>query len=64
MIGWEPACSGYFWLAAQRAYGIQAAAAASELAAAPLPGEPVLGELQHHGVDTAVMSPARLRRQP
>jgi D-arginine dehydrogenase len=61
VIGWDDACPGFFWLAAQGGYGIQSAAGASSLAAALLLGRPVPDELQQHGVDSQAMSPSRLR---
>ncbi len=61
VIGWDDACPGFFWLAAQGGYGIQSAAGASELAAALLRGAPVPDELVRHGVDSRALSPLRLR---
>lgn len=61
VIGFDASCPGFFWLAGQGGYGIQSAAAASELAAALLLGMPVPPELLQHGVDASAMSPARLR---
>jgi len=60
-IGWDDACPGFFWLAAQGGYGIQTAAGASALAAALLLGQPLPEALQHHGVDPAITDPRRLR---
>lgn len=62
VIGWDGTAEGYFWLAAQGGYGIQTAAAASELAAALLLGQPVPEPLVQHGVETASFSPERLNR--
>jgi D-arginine dehydrogenase len=61
VIGWDDRCPGFYWLAGQGGYGIQSAAAASELAAAQLCGEPLPFELARHGVDPEVLSPRRLR---
>jgi D-arginine dehydrogenase len=61
VIGWDDACPGFFWLAAQGGYGIQTAAGASLLAAALLLGRPVPDELLQHGVAAEAMSPLRLR---
>jgi D-arginine dehydrogenase len=61
VVGWDDARDGFFWLAAQGGYGIQTAAAAAELGAALLRGEPLPVELARQGVDPAVMVPARLR---
>jgi D-arginine dehydrogenase len=61
VVGWDGECDGFFWLAAQGGYGIQTAAAVSELACALLRGQPVPAHLQAHGVDAAALAPARLR---
>jgi D-arginine dehydrogenase len=61
VIGADDSCPGFFWLAAQGGYGIQSAAGASALADALLRGVALPAELVHHGVDPAVLSPARLR---
>ena len=61
VIGWDGACPGFFWLAAQGGYGIQSAAGASALADALLRDVPLPAELAHHGVEPAALSPARLR---
>ena len=61
VVGWDDARDGFFWLAAQGGYGIQTAAAAAELSAALLRGEPLPVELARQGVDPAVMVPSRLR---
>ncbi len=61
VIGWDAAAPAFFWLAAQGGYGIQTAAAASELAAALLTHQPVPAHLHAHGVDAEAVRPARLR---
>jgi D-arginine dehydrogenase len=61
VIGFDEACPGFFWLAAQGGYGIQSAAGASLLAAQLISGGPLPDELKRHGVDPAVVSPLRLR---
>jgi D-arginine dehydrogenase len=61
VIGWDEQCPGFFWLAAQGGYGIQSAAAASELAGSLLCGEPLPSELARHGVDPRALAPQRLR---
>ena len=63
VIGSDPLVPGLFWLAAQGGYGIQSAAGASQLAASLLLGQPLPDELRQHGVDPAVVSPARLGRR-
>ncbi|HJV59300.1 MAG TPA: FAD-binding oxidoreductase [Albitalea sp.] len=61
VIGADDACPGFVWLAAQGGYGIQSAAAASELAASLIRGEPLPAELARHGVNPDALSPRRLR---
>ena len=61
VLGWDDARDRFFWLAAQGGYGIQTAAAAAELAAALLRGEPLPARLARQGVDPATMVPSRLR---
>lgn len=59
VIGFDDACPGFFWLAAQGGYGIQSAAGASELAASLLLGEPLPDALRAQGVRPELLSPAR-----
>jgi D-arginine dehydrogenase len=61
VIGWDDAAPAFFWLAAQGGYGIQTAAAASDLAAALLLRAPLPAYLAAHGVNPAAVQPARLR---
>ena len=61
VIGFDDACPGLFWLAAQGGYGIQSAAGASALAAGLVMGEPLTDELRRHGVDPRIVAPGRLR---
>ncbi len=61
VIGHDPACPGFFWLAGQGGYGIQSAAGASELAAALLCGDALPATLAAEGVDPAALAPQRLR---
>ncbi|MBN8556768.1 MAG: FAD-binding oxidoreductase [Proteobacteria bacterium] len=61
VIGFDDACPGFFWLAAQGGYGIQSAAGASLLAASLIAGQPLPAELAAHGVEARVVSPLRLR---
>ncbi|KGD96022.1 FAD-dependent oxidoreductase [Achromobacter sp. RTa] len=61
VVGWDNDVPGFFWLAAQGGYGIQTAAATSELAAALLLRQPVPAHLHAHGVDAEAVRPARLR---
>lgn len=62
VIGWDPACDGLFWLAAQGGCGIQSAPAAAELAAALLLRRPPPAHLLAHGVRVEAVSPRRLSR--
>jgi D-arginine dehydrogenase len=59
VIGWDEMAAPFFWLAAQGGYGIQTAAAVSELAAALALRRNVPPELLRHGVDPAALSPRR-----
>ena len=61
VLGWDDARDRFFWLAAQGGYGIQTAAAAAELAAALLRGEPLPDRSARHGANPAVLAPSRLR---
>ena len=61
VIGFDDACPGFFWLAAQGGYGIQSAAGASALAASLIEGAPLPDDLRAAGVDPAVVQPSRLR---
>ena len=61
VIGPDDACPGFFWLAGQGGYGIQSAAAASELAAALICGDAPPPALARHGVLPQALSVQRLR---
>ncbi len=61
VVGWDAEAPAFFWLAAQGGYGIQTAAATSELAAALLTRQPLPAHLQAHGVDAHAVRPERLR---
>ncbi|SSW64221.1 FAD-dependent oxidoreductase [Achromobacter veterisilvae] len=61
VVGWDTEAPAFFWLAAQGGYGIQTAAATSELAAALLMRQPVPAHLHAHGVNADAVRPARLR---
>ena len=58
VIGWDGACPGFFWLAAQGGYGIQSAAGASALADALLRHAVLPEELARHGVEHAALAPS------
>jgi D-arginine dehydrogenase len=59
VIGWDIQTPKFFWFAGQGGYGIQSAAAASELAAALLTGQQVPAHIQSELPDQTVISPAR-----
>ena len=61
VIGPDDTCMSFFWLAGQGGYGIQSAAAASQLAAALLCGAALPPQLAAHGVEARAMSVQRLR---
>lgn len=61
VVGWDERADGFFWLAAQGGYGIQTAAATSELAAALAAGRPLPAWMREHGVDADALRPGRLR---
>ncbi len=61
VIGPEPSCPTFFWLAAQGGYGIQSAAAAAELAESLLLFEEIPGSLVSHGVTCQATHISRLR---
>lgn len=59
VIGHDPLCPSFFWLAGQGGYGIQTAAGVSLLAASLLLEQPLPESLAALGIDPAVVSPAR-----
>lgn len=62
VIGWDPACEDFFWLAGQGGYGIQTAAAASATACALLLHEDLPEAVRAQGVDAARLGPERFGR--
>lgn len=62
VVGYDPNCDGFFWLAGQGGYGIQTAPALSEMAAALALREPVPAYIRAEGVDAAALSAARAQR--
>jgi D-arginine dehydrogenase len=58
--GYDPAAAGFFWVAAQGGYGIQTSAAMGEVCAALARGLPVPSHLEEFGINSAMLSPARL----
>jgi D-arginine dehydrogenase len=61
VVGFDPACEGFFWLAAQGGYGIQTAPAMSRVAAALALGRTIATDIADHGVTAEALSPSRLR---
>lgn len=59
VIGWDAEQPGFFWLAGQGGYGIQTAAAASDLAAQLVLGQALPKRLSDFGVSTAAVAPSR-----
>jgi D-arginine dehydrogenase len=58
--GPAPADPAFCWSAAQGGYGIQTSAAMGEACAALARGAPMPAHLADHGIDAAMLSPARL----
>lgn len=61
VAGFDPARSGFFWLAGQGGYGIQTAPALSHLAAALAFGEPLPDDIAETGLAVADLAPGRSR---
>lgn len=61
VAGADDRVPGFYWLAAQGGYGIQTAAAVSEMAACQLLGHPVSEHILQFGVRPDQLSPLRLR---
>lgn len=61
-VGFDPAASGFFWLAGQGGYGIQSAAGTGQLAASLLRADALPHHLAREGVQPEALSPARFRR--
>lgn len=59
VIGFDPDCEGFFWLAGQGGYGVQTAPAAGRLAASLALGRGLPGDLADRGVTEAELSPGR-----
>lgn len=59
VIGWDAKVQGFFWLAGQGGYGIQTAAAASELASVLVLNKAMSASLSEHGVNAEIVDPAR-----
>ncbi|WP_157267910.1 NAD(P)/FAD-dependent oxidoreductase [Azohydromonas aeria] len=61
VIGRDPDCASFFWLAAQGGYGIQSAPGAALLARSLLLDEPLPEALRREGLDVSQLAPQRLR---
>ena len=61
VVGFDPAASGFFWLAGQGGCGIPTAPAMSRLCAALANGEAAPADIIDAGLDLAAVSPARFR---
>lgn len=60
IVGFDPGCDGFFWLAGQGGYGIQTAPALARLAGECLTRRPQRGASAAAGVTAKSLSPARL----
>jgi D-arginine dehydrogenase len=63
VIGADPRCSDFIWLAGQGGWGIQSAHGAAMMAAAVLLGAAPGPPLDANGVDAQAVAPSRLSRQ-
>jgi D-arginine dehydrogenase len=61
VIGFDPAASGFFWLAGQGGYGVQSSAAAARVATALALGDALPADVAALGLTAAQISPARFR---
>lgn len=59
VVGFDPHCPDFFWLAGQGGYGIQTAPALAKVAAALAHGRPIADEILDAGFDPDEVSPAR-----
>jgi len=59
VVGYDPTCQGFFWLAGQGGYGMQTAPGMAMLAASLIRGEPLPRALADEGFDPQRLSPAR-----
>lgn len=60
LAGFDPQVPGLFWVAGQGGYGIQTSPAMGQASAALVRGAALPQELADFGLDTAMLSPARL----
>jgi D-arginine dehydrogenase len=59
VVGFDPAASGFFWLAGQGGHGIQAAPALADLAVSLILDRPQSEELVARDIDPVALSPSR-----
>ncbi len=64
VVGFDPDCTGLFWLAGQGGYGIQTAPAMGRLAASLVKGQGIPADLLDRGLRQAEIAPQRLDRKP
>ena len=64
VVGYDPACPGFFWLAGQGGYGIQTAPAMARLAAALAVGAAIPADIAARGVTGDDLTPARFPKGP
>ncbi|HEB89187.1 MAG TPA: FAD-binding oxidoreductase [Deltaproteobacteria bacterium] len=62
VIGMEPECEGFFWLAGQGGFGIMTSPAAARAAAGLIVNGVLPDDLSKTGLTAEMLSPARLRR--
>jgi len=61
VVGFDPLAAGFFWLAGQGGYGIQAAEGLARSTAALITGAALPADLAEAGLAAATLSPARFR---
>ena len=61
VVGMDPDLEGFFWLAGQGGFGIMTSPALSRAACDLIVGGALSDGLASHGLDAAVLSPARFR---
>jgi D-arginine dehydrogenase len=61
VVGFDPLASGFFWLAGQGGYGIQAAEGIARSAATMITASRLPSDIAAAGLDPAMLSPARFR---
>lgn len=61
VVGFDPVAQGFFWLAGQGGYGIQAGPALGQLAAAMIAGKAIPSHIADEDLDIGMIAPSRLR---